>query len=371
MKKLFRWSTIRYMLFLVVFTCVACEIILRIYNPFPFRLRGTDILLPRNQRYIIDNSNLPGLDSSIIHTKNSLGFRGAEMPADLTSYFSVLTVGGSTTECWNLQEKDSWPYVLNQKLDSSFKPVWFNNAGFSGHSTFAHSLLINEYIKQLHPKLVFFLVGWNEVSRRDLAEHDDIYRKHFSGFMDFLSKNSELYNLVVNIKRHYQYKEYGKIKDYPYLITGNHDLLLKSDRFKDSVVQAETPLYDLYRKRLTAIVDTCMNNQILPVLITQPGILGNGIEPHTGCNLDDYKLSKDCSGKMFSDILKRYNAVTMAVAREKGILCIDLASQLSPAIANYYDICHYNKPGCKTVAQIVYDQSIAYLKQHFASYLKH
>ena len=38
------------------------------------------------------------LDEKIIHTKNSLGFRGDEPPDDFNPALTVVTVGGSTTE---------------------------------------------------------------------------------------------------------------------------------------------------------------------------------------------------------------------------------------------------------------------------------
>ena len=369
-KNIFRWRTIKYGLFLFVFTILACELILRIYNPFPFRLKGSDVLLVRNQRYIINNAYLPGLDSMVVLTKNNLGFRGPEMPNNFNDCFSVITVGGSTTECWCLAEKDSWPFLLGNELEHDFNPVWLNNAGVNGHSSWAHHLLIGKYIKQLHPKVLFMLVGWNDVGRKDLAWADGVEREHNTGVKKFLDKTSALYDLAVNIKRHYRYSEYSETKNYPYLIKHGHALLITSRQYNDSVARAELPLLAAYEKRLDAIIDTCKENGIVPVLITQPGMLGNGIEPETGCNLDDYKLFDTISGKLFSDLLKMYNKTTMEAAKEKGVFCVDLANLLPPSIVNYYDICHYSKAGCKTVAQIIYRQSVDYLKQHFPTYLK-
>ena len=302
-RKIFRWSTLGYVFFICLFTLLACEVILRIYNPFPFRLKGTDILLPRNQRYIINNNYLPGIDSVIVHTKNSLGFRGPELPADPGSHFSVLTVGGSTTECWYIQEKESWPYLLGKKLENDFQQVWLNNAGISGTSSWAHYLLIRQYVKQLHPKVLFLLAGWNEVGRSELSGDDVIDRAHSTDAKNFLNKNSELYNLVVNIKRHYQYKEYEQASSSPYLITAHHPLLFKSERYNDSLMQAEIPLVAAYKKRLCAIIDTCRNSGILPVLITQPEMTGHGIEPVSGCNLDDFQVTADVSGKIHRALL--------------------------------------------------------------------
>jgi len=57
------------------------ETSLRLFrNPFGFRVRGDQIVLPVHRRYEIHNTQIPKLDAVIIHTKNSLGFRGPEPP---------------------------------------------------------------------------------------------------------------------------------------------------------------------------------------------------------------------------------------------------------------------------------------------------
>jgi len=89
--------------------CVAAllllEIGLQIHNPIEMRTRGDRIVLPINRKYIIESSTIKGTDRTIIHTKNSLGFRGPEIPEDgLDNYLSIITVGGSTTECSHLSD---------------------------------------------------------------------------------------------------------------------------------------------------------------------------------------------------------------------------------------------------------------------------
>jgi hypothetical protein len=64
------------------------------------------------------------------------------------------------------------PDVLEEKLANDFQPLWINNAGLDGHSTFGHAVLIEDYISRLKPKLVSFLVGVNDVGRRDLGEFE-------------------------------------------------------------------------------------------------------------------------------------------------------------------------------------------------------
>src|SRR5437867_1318204 len=94
---------------------VTLEIALRIYNPFPFRIRGDRIVLPVNQRYAFSHAGATKLDPVNHVTKNSLGFRGPEPPRDWSGSFTILTVGGSTTECLFLSDGKTWTDQLARR----------------------------------------------------------------------------------------------------------------------------------------------------------------------------------------------------------------------------------------------------------------
>src|SRR5262249_16720768 len=104
------------------------EIGLRVFQPIPIRVRGDHILLPRTVVYNIHNTAPHGLagllDESLVHTKNSLGFRGPEPPADFDDALTIIAIGGSTTECFFLSDADAWPAQLGNGLAQHFKRVW-------------------------------------------------------------------------------------------------------------------------------------------------------------------------------------------------------------------------------------------------------
>jgi hypothetical protein len=129
---------IGYWLFLFAFTLIAAEIILRIYNPFPASVTGDRITLHSNTLRILDNFKGSDLDSRVTIIKNSLAFRGPEPPTPFREYLTILTVGGSTTECTAINEEKTWSELFSKELSKSFNNVWVNNAGFAGHSTFGH-----------------------------------------------------------------------------------------------------------------------------------------------------------------------------------------------------------------------------------------
>src|SRR6185295_11945325 len=91
--KVFRKALYGLYLFLVVF--VLLEVLLRIYDPFGFQIKANRIILPVNQKEIIRNKLNPKLDSVIILTRNSLGFRGPDIVPNFDRELSIITIGGS------------------------------------------------------------------------------------------------------------------------------------------------------------------------------------------------------------------------------------------------------------------------------------
>ena len=185
-----------------------CELVLRIYNPLGFRIKGNKLILPINKKEIIHHEHgLGKLDQVVIHQRNSLGFRGPEPPADFAKDLTIITVGGSTTECFDLAEDKTWPYDLGVKLKPDFTHLWLNNAGLSGNSTFGHYILMQDYLVKLQPKVVLFLVGINDVGLRSERDFDErIHEINFRSLERFLAStavHSELATAALNLYRFY------------------------------------------------------------------------------------------------------------------------------------------------------------------------
>ena len=100
-----------------------CELILRVYNPLGFRIKGNKIILPINKKEIIHHEHgLGKLDKVVVQQRNSLGFRGPEPPADFSRDLTIVTVGGSTTECFDLAEDQHLAPRLGRELAAPLQP---------------------------------------------------------------------------------------------------------------------------------------------------------------------------------------------------------------------------------------------------------
>jgi lysophospholipase L1-like esterase len=362
---------IGYAVYLFVAVFLLLEVALRIYNPFHLRLKGDKILLPINERIRITNRINPKLDTVIINTRNSLGFRGPEPPADWKDQLTVITVGGSTTECHFLNDDRTWPYLLGGLLADSFSHCWLNNAGLDGHSTFGHTVMLNDHIKQLRPKVVIFLIGVNDVETVGPSFHDRLnMRGGYADLKHYIFQNSEVLNLGLNLVRGWRAQKFNNTTNKMLVLDSSLKLVLP-----DSVIQQrlakQAPFLAGYRERVEALADTCMAWGILPVFVTQPNLFGFGRDPQTGVDLSLFPCTHNdpgLNGKLMWAMLERYNDVVRSVGAERRVPVIDLARLLPKNSIYFYDMSHFTNQGAEEVAKLMAGGLIPVLDSLFAAY---
>lgn len=359
---------IAYGVYLFVIVFVLLEIGLRLYNPFHFRLKGDKIILPVNQRIIITNRINPKLDPVIVDTRNSLGFRGPEPPRDWGQYLTVITIGGSTTECHFLNDDKTWPFLLGRSLADSFGNCWVNNAGMDGHSTYGHTILLNDYVKKLRPSVVLFLTGINDVETPGPLFHDKLStRNAWSDFGHFIFTNSEVLNLALNMARGWRAQKFNNTTNAMLVLDSTRRLVL-SDAVMQKRLSLQAPYLGAYRSRLEALADTCLAWHILPVFITQPNQFGIGKDPITGTDLESCPTDaadSSINGKLMWEILEMYNEVVRRVGSEKRVPVIDLAHQLPKNSLYFYDMSHFTNQGAQEVSGVLATEMVPILRRYF------
>ena len=358
-----------YGIYLLVLVPLLLELTLRIYNPFNFRIKGDKILLQANRQFVIYNKTIPVIDSFIIHRKNALGMRGPEKPDSLEKYLSIISVGGSTTECGYINEGKTWSDLLYKKLTKNFPRTWLNNAGLAGHSTFGHTILLQDYLVKFKPRVILFLVGCNDMLLDSLRPPERSNMKgYYSTIYTFFTKNSELCSVLVNLWRTRQITKHRL--DDTYYDLGKH----KTDHFvlPDSVVSKRLEevrkFLPAYQARLQNLVDICLENKITPVLLTQPSMYGKGIDELTGANLETVKRDDETNGFLWWSELELYNQTTVTVAARNRILSIDLASLLPKGSLYFYDYVHFTNEGNEKVSELIFSGLFPYLEQHFPEF---
>lgn len=350
-----------YLLYVVGIVFILLEIVLRIYNPLNPRLKGDRIVLPVRQRYEVQIENLPNVRGKAIHTKNSLGFRGPEPPADWASRLTILAVGGSTTECYFLTDGTDWPSVLERDLRPSLPTVWVNNAGLNGHSTFGHQILLDDHVAKLRPDVALLLIGVNDVGIDALGGFDGAFLKNsavrmgdawYKDWARTVVKNSEVIGLIRLISRGVKTQKLHFRDDVHLVLRPADTLSLPAARI-GAELAALKPRLPAYARRVEGLVTTCRKAGIEPILITQPLLLGAGRDSLTGTDLAKFRVRENENGELYWKRLEAYNDVTRAVATRQGIHLIDLARQLPKSSAFFYDEMHFTEAGAARVAALI------------------
>jgi lysophospholipase L1-like esterase len=350
-----------YYSYLLAVTLIATELILRVYNPFPTGIKGNKIVLRVNVKYVVENREIPVLDKTITHTKNSLGFRGAG-PEAMNNRFSIITVGGSTTECTYLNDGKTWTDGLGKKLDSSFTSTWINNAGLAGHSSFGHLVLLQDYLVKLKPKMIVMMLGCNDMNRNDLTMSDRYsMRGMYGSTASFFTKNSELANIAATYARAGQASSMQIVDRYIDLAKEKNNKLEISEQAMAEKLAVYSRLLKEYESRLQAIVETCRQHNIDLVLVSQPALFGRGTDPLTGADLEKYRIDNETNGLLWWKELSLYNEVTRQVAGRNGLFFIDLARQMPKSSLYFYDLVHFTNEGAAKVSEIIHDQLLTYL----------
>jgi len=345
--------------------CLGCaaaflllELFLVFYTPLAGRVRGGKIILFPYKRYVVENTKFPALEEHIVRSNNSLGLRGEEPPADYKEHLSVIAVGGSTTECFYLSDRKSWPEQLGLRLEKSFSNVWVNNAGMDGHSTFGHAVLLRDYLIGLKPRVIIFLTGANDLGLAGAGPYDRLLtgegkRKLAARLFFKVLAHSRTLALAQNIYFYFVARKTG-------LAHSQTDFkIMKPVKAGPELVKTlraeHAPFAEAYARRLKGLILTARQNGIVPVLATQPLLCGKGRDPETGTDLALLPTNDEfvnCAVKW--EILELYNDAARRVAASEKVTLADAAEQLPKSSRNFYDIYHFTAPGAEALAEYIY-----------------
>jgi lysophospholipase L1-like esterase len=333
---------------ILVLACL--EFTLHIYNPFSSRVKNGEIILPKNTRYAVELPNYPGLDKNIIHNKNSLGMRGPELGG--SESLKIICMGGSTTECFYLNDGKDWPNLLGDKIKKDFSSSWLNNAGMDGQSSFGNLQMLKQYIVKLKPNYIVLMCGLNDMGL-DAPSYFDENKSVFKKIYNFL----EIPSTILNIVRAGKAKESGL--NHRFIMDINKTETLKMD---DSAVykclENEQKYLSAYKARLNEFAKICNENNIKLIFVAQSILFSDEKDLFSNTYLGDIKTGK-INGKTRAYILKMYNKVTFDFAESMQIPYINLAARLPKDSRFFYDGYHFTNDGAEITSGIIYDEIIS------------
>jgi lysophospholipase L1-like esterase len=306
--------------------------------------------------------NLPGVAPKATYTTNKWGLRGEDPPARWADHLTILTIGGSTTHCFYLDDRAQWPHLLQQHLRSGNPQVWVGNGGLDGHSTRGHLIFMKQAAARLRPKVAIFLVGANDLSL-SLSESKRRDGNGFDDFDDF--RGARIDRAVLKTLFHhsrlvqllYAWKQiaWGEVQLVKF--RGQHPFEPKpvsqayepvpSDRLESML-----PQLDEYRNNLHSLISLSRASNIRPVFLTQPLLFGD-TDYYRGV-LASYhwhdQNRHELSAADYWRLLDVYNRTLLEVCRAEQVVCFDLASTIPHERDYFHDALHFTDLGAAKVA---------------------
>lgn len=294
------------------------------------------------------------------HTTNEWGLRGdpPPPPARWGETFTILAVGGSTTHCAYLDDARTWPRLLQDRLaDRLARPVWVGNAGFDGHSTRGHLVVMEHMARLIRPDLVVLMVGIN-----DLALSVDrgalIGGNGFDEFRFQLTRPRSLLDQLRTIQLFRLWKAARFEGAVPQPEVGHSDAS-PPEREEFPPLPADLrqllPSLPQFRANVVQLVQLARRDGIQVLFLTQPLLWRD--TPEWGRRVgrvgflrgQELQLSAAALWRM----LELFNRELQEVCRELGVACHDLAAEVPPSQEIFYDFCHFTDAGAALVSERV------------------
>ncbi|MDP2175355.1 MAG: GDSL-type esterase/lipase family protein [Bacteroidota bacterium] len=337
------WKVCRFLLIILI----GLEVFLQFYNPFTSRIKIEKIILPKNTSYEINQNETNVIDTHILHTKNSLGFRGEEPNKDKKK---IIFMGGSTTECFYLSDGKDWPNLLAKKLEQKDTHFWVNNAGMDGHSTFGHLKMLKNYVIPLKPKYIILMCGLNDLHIKEANQFEE---KKLS-WTQSIYQSLEIPSTIINLLRARQAQKAGL----NHQIIPNISLTEKleiSDSVINELANEEKEKLKQYKKRLNKFAQMCKKNNITLILVSQSILFSNEYDLVSDVYLGNIKTG-NLNGKTMEKMIKLYNQATEEIANKNRLKFVPLAKRLPKDSRFFYDGYHFSNEGSEMVSEIIYDE---------------
>lgn len=346
---------------------------------------------PRHQTSISYPSEAltPGITLEARFTTNSLGCRGPEWHGERRK---LLTIGGSTTACGAVDDANEWPHLVMENVNAHFgdeHALWVTNSGMDGATSRNHIMHATYLVPRIeHLDHVLVYCGLNDVGlwiyqdRFDptfLENPDRWDATVLASFRDTdhlprstpWIKRLDLWRTASLAKgellRHsrvtsLQKRTEGFVVEEDQNFAWLQDVQrMRAEAKKSHVTEARLKTIDValdsYDRNLTTIVERVRKSGASPIFMAQ-AIKWTGISEAEQKRLWMGMMDAGKSYIEDSDMEKFvgiFNERMRVVAERNGVPFIDLPKHLGDRNGLYYDGCHLNNEGCRTVARIITD----------------
>lgn len=319
---------------------------------------------PPNHEYVFNPnpSIFNGISGESHFTINRFGYRGNEIKNHDDEY-RILIVGGSTSESLYLDNEETWPYLLREKLGKTInnKKVVTMNIGKSGHGL-RNNLLALKYLPDYYePDLIIILTGANDVlfklSRKSAwkpfneSEHDGTESYTFTVSSGYTWKSTIIYKIYKSIDL-----KFKKIKPQDGIgntLAENRLKRQNAENWINEIPDLTSALED-YEISLERVIELSKEKNSTLLLMTQPYLYKENMTLEEDASLwmtYDFGDIYYPTETMIYSMQEFNNRLLKVCENNKDIFCIDLEKKVPKTLDYTYDDMHFNENGASFVAE--------------------
>ncbi len=252
---------------------------------------------------------------------------------------SIVFLGGSTTECHFMDEKERFPYLVGRNLEAAIgKKVNAYNTGHAGNNTLHCDLILQAKVLPMRPQFAVLMECINDLTF--MAMLGDYWSQNATrGIIQDKEYNFAKRWIIDNLIGHKQSKVDAK------------------DEFAGQRTMARNVVPERmskeYKKNLDLFVFLCRQHDITPVLMTQCNRFTPKLAENLERQIQPIFQSWGLSYEQYKVCYDTLNETVRKVAAEQGVLLIDLDRMVPKTRHTMYDVVHLNAEGSRQVADIV------------------
>lgn len=273
-----------------------------------------------------------------IYRRDAWGFRGAGLD---TAKITILTMGGSTTNQPTLPDEQTWQAVMEREFRAAGHDVVIANAGIDGQSTVGQVRAFETWLPHvpgLNPRFVLFSVGLDEAQ----VSGSSLGRGAHSSRAEWVARHSGVVRMAERLLGLIAAPKAAQPQQ-----PVDYAAAQWTDKPTDSQWRPERDAITGYKERLTHLAQLAHGMGAVPVFVTQSrgdfrvvdGKVLGLVGPHGLNGVDHYRR------------LAEFNHATRDVCKESGLLCLDLAREVSFAAGDFYDHLHNSPQGAEKVGR--------------------
>lgn len=260
--------------------------------------------------------------------------------------FSIVFLGGSTTECLHMSEDLRFPVLVGRivEQETGMAVNSFNGGVVGSNSLHSLNILLNKVIP-LGPDVVVLMHNINDLV---ILMHEGSYWNDSSTRATV--ETLGLYHVLRGVKNLLIPTLYERIRAFrgraPDEFLRNRGRRIELDR---------RSIRDAYERNLTMFIDICSAQGITPVLMTQASRFTDEPDQLVAARTDILAVQHGVSYQEFRDLFRSLNESIRTVGRREGADVIDLAALVPPSREYIYGTVHLNRRGSELVAQLIAD----------------